>query len=131
MDLSQLTAIPLFSHLSKRQRELVARHADETALPAGSVIMEQGDLAREVCIVLDGTVRVSGDGHTIADLGPGEVFGEMGVVTGHHRNATVTALTPVRLLVMFGPEFSGVAEEIAEIRSGIEEIIARRRGTPA
>jgi CRP-like cAMP-binding protein len=88
--------------------------------------MSQGEMAREVCIVLEGSVRVAADGRTIADLGPGEVFGEMGVVTGKHRNATVTATTDVRLIVMFGPEFSGVAEEIAEIKQGIAAIIAKR-----
>ena len=126
MHVSELSTNPLFSPLSKRQLELVARHADETTLKAGSVIMSQGEMAREVCIVLDGSVRVTADGRTIADLGPGEVFGEMGVVTGEHRNATVTATTDVRLIVMFGPEFSGVAEEIDEIKQGIAAIIARR-----
>ena len=126
MDVSELSTIPLFSPLSKRQLALVARHADETTLKAGSVIMSQGEMAREVCIVLSGSVRVAVDGRTIADLGPGEVFGEMGVVTGKHRNATVTATTDVRLIVMFGPEFSGVTEEIAEMKQGITAIIAKR-----
>ena len=128
MDSAELTKIPLFSVLSKRQLELVARHADETSLRAGSVIMSEGELAREVCVVLEGTVRVTSGSHVVADLGPGEVFGEMGVVTGKHRNATVTAMTDVRLIVMFGPEFSGVSEEIAEMKQGIAAIIAKRGG---
>ncbi len=126
MDVSELSTIPLFSSLSKRQLDLVARHADEAKLGAGAVIMAQGDMAREVCIVLEGKVRVTADDRVIAELGAGEVFGEMGVVTRNHRNATVTAITDVRLIVMFGPEFSGVAEEIAEIKQGIAAIIAKR-----
>lgn len=126
MQASELSKIPLFSHLTKRQLELVSRHADEVTVKAGSVLMREGDTAREVCIVAAGTVRVSSGDHVIADLGPGEVFGEMGVVTGHHRMATVTAVTDAHLLVMFGPEFSGVSDEIAEIKTGIAEIIAKR-----
>ena len=51
----------------------------------------------------------------------------MGVVEAVHRNATVTAVDDVRLVVMFGPEFTGVSDEIAEVRKGIAEIIAKRR----
>jgi CRP-like cAMP-binding protein len=128
VDVADLTRIPLFSQLSKRQLELVSRHADEVTVKAGSVIMREGDLAREVCIVVEGTVRVASSDRVVADLGAGEVFGEMGVVTGQHRMATVTAVTDTRLLVMFGPEFTGVADEIAEMRQGIAAIIAKRRG---
>ena len=127
MDASELKMIPLFSHLSKKELDLISRHADEVSLPAGSVIMHEGDVAREVCVVLDGTVRVTRGGRVLNDLGPGEVVGEMGVVEAVHRNATVTAVDDVRLVVMFGPEFTGVSDEIAEVRKGIAEIIAKRR----
>jgi CRP-like cAMP-binding protein len=127
MDAAQLKQIPLFSHLGKKELDLISRHADEVTLPAGSVIMHEGDVAREVCLILEGTVSVVQGGKHLKDLGPGEVVGEMGVVDAVHRNATVTALTEVRLVVMFGPEFTGVSEEISAVRKGIAEIIARRR----
>jgi CRP/FNR family cyclic AMP-dependent transcriptional regulator len=127
MDAAELKQIPLFSHLSKKEIDLIARHADEVTLPAGSVIMREGDVAREVCVVLEGSVSVTQGGKHLKDLGPGEVVGEMGVVDAVHRNATVTALTEVRLVVMFGPEFTGVSDEIAAVRKGIAEIIAARR----
>lgn len=127
MDASELKRIPLFSHLSKKELNLISRHADEVSLPAGSVIMREGDVAREVCVVLEGTVRVTQGGKHLKDLGAGEVVGEMGVVDAVHRNATVTAVDAVRLVVMFGPEFTGVSEEIAAVRKGIAEIIASRR----
>ena len=127
MDASELKSIPLFSHLSKKELELIARHADEVTLPAGSVIMHEGDVAREVCVVLKGMVRVTQGEKFLKDLGPGEVVGEMGVVEAVHRNATVTAVGDVRLVVMFGPEFTGVSDEIAAVRKGIAAIIASRR----
>lgn len=127
MDPAELKQIPLFSHLSKKELDLIARHADEVTLPAGSVIMREGDVAREVCVILEGSVSVVQRGKHVKDLGPGEVVGEMGVVDAVHRNATVTALTEVRLVVMFGPEFTGVSDEIAAVRKGIAEIIAKRR----
>ena len=127
MDAAELKQIPLFSHLSKKEIDLIARHADEVTLPVGSVIMREGDVAREVCVVLEGSVSVTQGGKHLKDLGPGEVVGEMGVVDAVHRNATVTALTEVRLVVMFGPEFTGVSDEIAAVRKGIAEIIAARR----
>jgi CRP-like cAMP-binding protein len=89
--------------------------------------MHEGDVAREVCVILSGSVSITQGGKHLKDLGPGEVVGEMGVVEAVHRNATVTALTDVRLVVMFGPEFTGVSDEIAEVRKGIAELIARRR----
>ncbi len=127
MDAADLKQIPLFSHLSKKELDLISRHADEVTLPAGSVIMHEGDVAREVCVILAGSVSIIQGGRHLTDLGPGEVVGEMGVVEAVHRNATVTALTEVRLVVMFGPEFTGVSDEIADVRKGIAAIIAQRR----
>ncbi len=127
MDASELKQIPLFSHLSKKELDLISRHADEVSLPAGSVIMREGDVAREVCVILSGTVSITQGGKHLKDLGLGEVVGEMGVVEAVHRNATVTALTEVRLVVMFGPEFTGVSDEISAMRKGIAELIAARR----
>lgn len=134
VDVSELKSSPLFENLSKKQLALIARHADEVALPAGRVVMREGEMAWEVCVILEGAARVTSGEKVLAELGPGAVFGEIGVVAGLHRTATVTAVTDMRVAVMFGPEFTGVSEEIEELKQMIarliEERLARGGGDP-
>lgn len=127
MDVSDLKKIPLLEGLSRRDMKLLSRHTDEVSIPAGTVIMREGDMAWEVCILLEGSVRVTYEGNELAELGPGDIFGEMGVMVGLHRTATVTTTADSRLAVLFGPEFKGVSAEIDELRRRVGEIIEQRR----
>ena len=126
MDASKLAEIPLFAQLHHRQVETISRHADEADVPAGHQLIVEGRMATEVFLVLEGTAEVTKDGNHVADLGPGDVFGEIGVMEGMHRTASVTAKTPMKVVVMFAPEFTAMSDEIHELKDAICDVIGHR-----
>ena len=78
----------------------MARATDEVSVPAGKDIVTQGSLGHEFYLIVDGKAEVSRDGTTVAELGPGQYFGELALLDGAVRNATVTATEPTDLLVL-------------------------------
>lgn len=126
MEASSLKSIPLFSNLNRRERALVAQHADEVDVPAGEVLAREGEVAREFFVIEEGTATVTQGGKTVNHLGPGDFFGEIGLLETPRRIATVTSDTPMRLIVMFGPEFTAVESEIKEIDQCIRKAITQR-----
>src|SRR5258707_3638176 len=97
MDSTQLKQIPLFSDASDEELKQVAAFAQSKEVPEGEVILEEGGFSRELLAIEDGTVEVARDGEHIADLGPGDVFGEAGMLDDEMRTATVTATSRVKL----------------------------------
>src|SRR5947207_13503341 len=97
--LELLARVPLFGDIRGRDLQEIGMLADEVDVPAGQVLMRQGDRAGEFFIVVDGSLVVEQDGRRIATLGPGDFAGEIGLVDEGPRTATVTADTPARLLV--------------------------------
>ena len=114
-----LKDVPLFKDLSGRHLNLIARHADEVTVDEGKVLTRQGGLGREFLLILEGRARVERDGKVIARLGAGEFFGEMSLIDGKERSATVTATTPMTLLVVETRSFSGLLAEIPELQRKI------------
>ncbi|HEX6702997.1 MAG TPA: cyclic nucleotide-binding domain-containing protein [Gaiellaceae bacterium] len=129
MDAARLQSVPLFASLSDHDRQRVALWTDEIDVPAGKELATEGELAYEFFVILDGTAEVTHDGETVAELGPNDFFGEIGLLESERRTATVTAKTPMRAIVMFGPNFRHVEREMPElahqIRTAIQERITR------
>ncbi len=105
-----LRNVPLFSQLSQRQLNAVAKHVDEVQLRKGAVLAKQGAQGMEAIIIVDGRARVKADGKAIAELGAGDVVGEMSVIDGKPRSATVIAQTPMNLLVLHRRDFVSLLE---------------------
>ncbi|MGQ0848947.1 MAG: cyclic nucleotide-binding domain-containing protein [Actinomycetota bacterium] len=126
MDAAALKSIPLFSHLSHKELDLVARHADEVDVETGHLLTRQGGLALEFFVVEEGTATVEKDGKEINKLGPGDFFGEIGLLRHQPRTATVRADGPMKLIVMFGPEFSAVESDIAELDASLRKSVDAR-----
>lgn len=95
-----LKKVPLFSGLSRRQLDLIAKHADEVKLDAGKVLARQGEHGLEFLLIVDGRAGVERNGKVVARLGAGNFFGEMSLIDGKPRTATVIAETPIVLLVI-------------------------------
>lgn len=95
-----LKSVPLFSAFSRRHLDAVAREADEIQVNAGRVLARQGTLGREFLLILEGAARVERNGKSIALLGRGDVIGEMSIIDGKPRSATVIAESPSSLLVI-------------------------------
>ncbi len=98
--LDHLSEVPLFSALSKRDLQLVARAAEDVKVEAGKVLVTEGSAGAEFFVIVDGKARVTRRGRKVAGLGPGQFFGELALLDRAPRNATVVAETPMELLVL-------------------------------
>jgi CRP/FNR family cyclic AMP-dependent transcriptional regulator len=118
--------VPLFAGLSKRELHEIASLADEIDLREGKVLTQQGKSAREFFVLLEGNADVSKDGRRINQLGDGDFFGEIALVSRSPRTATVTATTPVRALVITDRSFRRLLEESPQIQLKVLEALAER-----
>jgi len=100
-----LEKVPLFRDLSRKQLEQIARLADELDVPAGKRLATAGASGHELFVVVEGRATVSVTRGRTVRLGPGDFFGEMSLLDGKPRSATVDADSPMRLLVVGGREF--------------------------
>jgi len=107
-----LRKIPLFGRLNQRQLNAVAKHVDEVQLRKGAVLAKQDAQGMEAIIIVDGRARVETDGTMLAELGAGDVVGEMSVIDGKPRSATVIAETPMNLLVLHRRDFVSLLETV-------------------
>jgi len=98
-----LRTVPMFAGLSDRELEMIDRLVDEIEVPAGEVLTRQGaSEAQQSFVAIDGEASVQVEGRVVGTLRPGELFGEMAMIDGRPRSATVVATTPMRLLII-GP----------------------------
>ena len=124
---AQLRDVPFFSGLSKRELATVAQQTDEIDVEAGAVLAREGDFGHEFFVIIDGTAEVLRGGEPIAELGPGEFFGEMALIDDDRRNATVKALSPMKLLVMTRNSFRTVDRSMPQVHATVVEAINQRR----
>lgn len=110
--LDSLSQVPLFSSMSKKDLQKIAKASDEVDIPNGRVLIEQGTRGREAFVVIDGTATVKRNGRKVATLGPGAHFGELALLDGGTRTATIVADTDMKVLVIGQREFSGVLDEV-------------------
>jgi CRP-like cAMP-binding protein len=105
VSVDRLRALPLFEMLSEDELAVVSRFFQERQASPGSRLTVQGASGYFFFVIEDGVVEVERDGLLLTTLGPGDFFGEMAILTGERRNATVTAASTVELLTLFGTEF--------------------------
>jgi CRP-like cAMP-binding protein len=121
-----LARTPLFAQCTKAELIEVAISADEREVPAGDILTTQGERGREFFIVVEGAVAVSRSGRKVADLGPGDWFGEIAILTFKPRTATVTAVAPSRFLVISDRAFRAVVEDTPRIALKVLRSVAER-----
>jgi len=127
-----LKKVPLFSGLSRRYLDLIARQTDEVREEAGAMLAKQGALGQEFLLLVEGGARVEKDGTVIARLGPGDFFGEMSLIDGMPRSASVIAESPCVLLVIQSRSFRGLLDEVPELpRKLLVTVGARLRAADA
>jgi CRP/FNR family transcriptional regulator, cyclic AMP receptor protein len=133
-----LESIELFRHCTAEDLEALAAITEDRMLPAGHVLCDQGRVAQECYIVVDGQAEVTIGGRRVASIGPGETVGEMGLLDHLPRSATVTATTPMQVYVIEGKRFeqvlqsSGVARALLVLLSRrIRELEHGRAGLSA
>lgn len=127
MDAEHLKQIPLFRDLGQREREKLARWADEVDLPEGKHLIEQGAYPHEFFVLFEGTAEVIHDGRRLADLGPGDFFGEIALMEHHRRTASVVTTSPARVVVMATREFEAMEREMPRVAEEIRATMVARR----
>lgn len=121
-----LARLPLFSTLDRRSMEAVATLAREVAVPAGTVLMREGDPAESFYLIVAGTVRVQRAGAPVRSLTDGGFLGEIALIEEGERTATATCETDCRLLVLGRFEFDRVMATFPDIRTRVSAAVARR-----
>ena len=122
----QLANVPLFSALSKRDLQRVAKASDEVAIEAGRTLVEQGRTGHEFFLILEGEAVVRRNNRKVATLGPGQHFGELAILDRGPRSASVVANTDMRVLVLGQREFVGVLDSIPGMSSKLLTTMAQR-----
>jgi CRP/FNR family transcriptional regulator, cyclic AMP receptor protein len=126
MDEHSLRSVPLFESLSSDERRTIAQHADEIEVPEGTELVRQGDFAYEFFVLEEGTADVVRDGERVAELGPGDFLGEMGIVGKVVRNATVVTTSPARAIVMTEQAFRSMRTLNPAVAERIEAAVEER-----
>jgi CRP/FNR family cyclic AMP-dependent transcriptional regulator len=121
-----LKKVPLFSRLDKKHLQAVARITDELDLPAGKEMATEGDRGREFFVLLDGEADVKKGDRSINTMKTGDFFGEIALVTKMPRTASVTATTPVRVLVITERDFDALLKKSPEVGRSVAEALAER-----
>ncbi|MFB6719725.1 cyclic nucleotide-binding domain-containing protein [Kribbella sp. NPDC056345] len=120
--------LPLFADLSGKDIRDIFRAGEEVSVPAGwSLILEQTP-PDAAYLILSGTAAVRVKGEEIAELGPGDIAGEVGVRKNTLRTATVTAKSRLQLLHFTREKFDDLTRRLPDFREAIDATIAERRG---
>ena len=121
-----LAKVPIFSGCSKRELAIIARASKDVSHKEGTVIAREGERGVGLFLILEGQCSVTIGGKTKAKLGPGDFFGEVALLDGGPRTATVAALSPVKLIGITGWVFRGLLMEHPSIALKTLEAVAGR-----
>jgi CRP-like cAMP-binding protein len=127
--LDLLQRIPLFAGFDRHHVERLGMLTEEVDVPAGKVLIRQGELGDDLMIIYSGLVAVERDGIKVNELGPGDFFGEIALLEQGPRTATVTTETPSRLLVINHRDFHAVMDEFPEVAARVMSTLAHRLRT--
>ena len=126
MDPKRLKNVSLFRGLSGKDLGQLGRRTDEVEIPDGKRLAEQGTFAYEFFVIEDGTADVIKDKERITTLGPGEFFGEIGLLESERRVADVVATSPMRLIVITGMDFKAMRAQMPHVCKQVVEKVQER-----
>ncbi len=122
----ELAGIDLFSSLDESDLQTLAPWFSEESKGEGVKLCGEGATGYSFFVLTEGSAVVTADGKTLADLGPGDYFGEIAMLDGGRRSATVTTTAPAKLLVLFGTEFRQLQQTQPAIAGRIEQTMRER-----
>ena len=129
MDTNRLKSLPLFEGVSSEDLEKIAPFVSEVSVSQGKNLVEEGDYAYEFMAIEEGEAEVRRGDQVLAVLGPGDFFGEMGLIDSERRNATVTAKSGMRLITLDSWDMKRLEKMIPSAAAKIRETVEKRRGT--
>lgn len=127
MDPGRLKAIPLFQSVSDEALAEIATFAQEVSVEEGRELVREGDYSYEFMAIEEGKAEVTRSGEHVADLGPGDFFGEVGLLERDLRNATVIATESTRLITLTGWDLKRMERSMPEAVESIRSVIGQRR----
>jgi len=127
MRADRLRKVPLFGGLSDHDYKHLEQWTDEISVPENKHLVHQGAYPHEFMVIESGTAEVEHDGNHLADLGPGDFFGEMALLLNVPRTATVKATSEITLVVMHERNFRAMEEEIPIVAGRIQTILEERK----
>jgi CRP/FNR family transcriptional regulator, cyclic AMP receptor protein len=128
LDTTQLKRIPLFADAPDEELKQVAAFAETREVESGTEVVSEGGFSRELLAIEDGTAEVTRDREKVADLGPGDVFGEAGMLDDELRSATVTATSRLKLISMGHFEVKRLKKNAPAVYERIEKLVEERSG---
>jgi CRP-like cAMP-binding protein len=126
VDSAGLQAIPLFADLTDDERARIASALREETAEPGTMLAVQGDNAYQLFVIDSGTADVTQDGEVIRTLGPGDVFGEIGLLATGTRTASVVATSPMRVRAMFIRDFKNIERSMPQLASSLRDAMSER-----
>lgn len=111
----RISSVPLFSGLSDRELRSLAHRAEQVSVPPATTIVTEGEAGNEFFVLLSGGAKVTKRGRTVTKLGPGDSFGELALITGTARNATVTTTEPSELMVLMRRDFIALLDDFPQM----------------
>jgi CRP/FNR family transcriptional regulator, cyclic AMP receptor protein len=127
MDASDLKSIPLFSTLPDEELQAIAPFAEEVDVEEGKVLVKEGQYSYEFIAIRDGTAEVTRGGEHVASLGPGDFFGEIGLLEQALRTATVTAKSPMKIVTLTGWDIKRLEKRSPQAVEEIRRVLEERR----
>ena len=126
MDVGALKNTELFADVPDDDLKKVATFATLESAVEGKTIIREGGYSNDFYVIEDGTVKVEREGEQVAELGPGDVFGEQGLLEKQARSATVTATSDVRLIKIEHWELSRMKQSMPEVVDKLREKVQQR-----
>ena len=127
MDTNRLKSLPLFESVSDEDLRKISPFVSEVSVSEGKHLVEEGDYAYEFMAIEEGSAEVRRGDQILAELGPGDFFGEMGLIDSERRNATVIAKTPLRLITLDRWDMKRLEKAIPSAAAKIREVVEKRR----
>jgi len=126
LDTSRLKALPLFEGVSDEDLDKISPFVSEVSVSEGKHLVDEGDYAYEFMAIEEGEAEVVRGDETLAKLGPGDYFGEIGLLEADRRNATVIARSPMRLLTLDQWDMKRLEKAIPSAAEKIRETVRSR-----
>jgi CRP/FNR family transcriptional regulator, cyclic AMP receptor protein len=127
MEVERLKSIPLFAPIGDDELFAIAPFAEERGVAAGTVLVKEGQFSYEFMAIEEGKAEVTRGGEHVADLGPGDFFGEIGLLERVLRTATVTAKSDMRLITLTGWDMRRMEKAIPQAVEEIRRVLEERR----
>jgi CRP-like cAMP-binding protein len=121
-----LSHVPLLAHCSKRELARIATLADLVEFPEGDTLMREGTPGAEFFVIVDGWARVTRRGRKLAELGAGDWFGEIALLSDTPRTASVVAGSPLQTLVLTRPGLSALMHDVPSIGTKVLAAVGER-----